>query len=515
MCFKLKMFIFKNFLDFVKFSFLLIIISNNLIAASIDFSYTSVRDKILESERVAATGGSIWLNAREAKANAILMKAKNQEITEGLRNPDIYAPSMHFFHAKSRIRRSEVFRIISKMPKGSFLHGHQRGMVSSKWIIKNIMSQFNVFSCRDQRGIFIFTARNHTKCVTPLENVCTERNNSPDKKQYDRVLEKHINMFTLHPEIGLTERNKLWEKFENIFYATEDIYKYLPVFREYNKRILEELYADNIMYAEIRSSLSPLYCDRNRNYSSLEVLNELEQIVKDFKKTHPDFIGMKIIYAKKNNANKAEMCKRIDTFKELYKAKPNILIGFDIVGQEDLGEPLQKFIDELSELPEGANFFFHAGETNWFGKTDLNMLDAILLNTRRIGHAYALAKHPQLWDTIKSRKIAIEVNPISNQILGYIWDLRNHPAAFYIAEDLPLIISGDDPGIWNGKALSYDFYYAFMSFTSAHADLRVLKQFALNSIRYAILTPEEKRQFNKIFSKKWDKFIDEIINSKY
>lgn len=43
-------------------------------------------------------------------------------------------------------------------------------------------------------------------------------------------------------------------------------------------------------------------------------------------------------------------------------------------------------------------------------------MDAILLGTHRIGHGFALSKHPALIDLIKERDIAIEVNPISNQV---------------------------------------------------------------------------------------------------
>lgn len=51
-----------------------------------------------------------------------------------------------------------------------------------------------------------------------------------------------------------------------------------------------------------------------------------------------------------------------------------------------------------------------------FGSTDENILFAILLNTTRIGHAFALTKHPRLMAMVKKRDIAIEVNPISNQV---------------------------------------------------------------------------------------------------
>jgi len=60
--------------------------------------------------------------------------------------------------------------------------------------------------------------------------------------------------------------------------------------------------------------------------------------------------------------------------------------GFDLVGQEELGRPLRDFVDELLTIPEDIDFYFHAGETNWFGASvDENLIDAILLGTKRIG----------------------------------------------------------------------------------------------------------------------------------
>ena len=55
------------------------------------------------------------------------------------------------------------------------------------------------------------------------------------------------------------------------------------------------------------------------------------------------------------------------------------------LGQEDKGKPLIDFIDPLlSAAEEGIPFFYHAAETNWQGeKTDINIIDALLLNTTR------------------------------------------------------------------------------------------------------------------------------------
>lgn len=115
------------------------------------------------------------------------------------------------------------------------------------------------------------------------------------------------------------------------------------------------------------------------------------------------------------------------------------MVGYDLVAHEDAGFTLLHFINELlypSQIGQNLPFFFHAGETglygyfyarphsyvfifvDWYGQsTDINILDAILLNTSRIGHGYAITKHPWAMQEAKKRDIPLEVNPISNQVI--------------------------------------------------------------------------------------------------
>ena len=105
---------------------------------------------------------------------------------------------------------------------------------------------------------------------------------------------------------------------------------------------------------------------------------------------------------------------------DLQKEHPDFFLGFDLVGQEDLGQPLLHFAPKLIQAKienPSLRFFFHAGETDWLqSQADFNVIDAILLNATRIGHGYSITKHPEALKMIKERDIAIEVCPISNQV---------------------------------------------------------------------------------------------------
>lgn len=114
---------------------------------------------------------------------------------------------------------------------------------------------------------------------------------------------------------------------------------------------------------------------------------ELTKHVCRFKKNHPDFIGVKLIYATHRIFNNMLFKDHVKIFKEVQRLFPNSILGFDLVGQEDKGYILKHFADILMNMESNTKFFFHAGETNWYGTlTDENLVDAILLNTRRIGH---------------------------------------------------------------------------------------------------------------------------------
>lgn len=111
---------------------------------------------------------------------------------------------------------------------------------------------------------------------------------------------------------------------------------------------------------------------------------------------------------------------------------------------------------------------------------------------------------------IREKEIAIEICPISNQVLSLVKDLRNHPGSVLFSEDYPVVVSSDDPGLWGAKGLSYDFYQAFVGMMSRGADLRALKKLAMNSIKYSSLNEEERLRAMSVWQNRWKKFVDKL-----
>jgi adenosine deaminase CECR1 len=199
-----------------------------------------------------------------------------------------------------------------------------------------------------------------------------------------------------------------------------------------------------------------------------------------------------------------------------------------MVGEEDLGHSLLFHRDSLingfnySEYSQHKfNLIFHAGETNW--PVDIapaqsgdnvatidNLFDALLLNTRRIGHGLGIVKYPGLYKYLIEKQIAVEVCPTSNQILGYVADLRNHPAVNYYKSGVPIVIAGDDPGSFGYNELTVDYYMAYMAWG---LDMYDLKTIANNSIRYSVLPEEKRAEGYTKFARAWDTFVDETYKS--
>lgn len=477
-------------------------------------NYNKERRALLDEELLKAVGGKQHLNEEEIIANDILMRWKDKELNVSYTNPQHFNFSKHYFSYKKDIENSKVYQIIRSMPKGAVLHVHSSLMLNPDILVK-LTYEDHLYACYvndDIRYHFSETTPDRP-CETKWALVSDLRNSSGDPTAFDAQLKNH---FTLYKDDGedynFVDINTVWERFNKVCYVIKSLISYRPVREKYWYETLKQFYDDNILYIEIRTGLHSLYELDGTKHDEKYSVDLFKNITNKFIEEHPDFIGVKLILTKLRTKSIDQVLGALNLTRKLKAEMPDMIAGFDLVGQEDLGRPLTDFLPILSEVKGEINLYLHAGETAWLGTSaDENLVDAILLGSKRIGHGYALTKHPSLLSAVIKKDIALEVNVISNVVLSLVHDVRNHPLASYLAMGLPVVLSSDDPGAWSAEPLSHDFFVAFMGVASKHADLRMLKQLAINSITYSALEDEGKLKLFNVFNDRWDKFVKDVI----
>lgn len=491
---------------------------------SVPAEYLESRRALIQSEQALRIGGSgSGLSPDERRVDELLMREKRALMEAARLNGSDFAARHNFLDAAVReaMENTTAFHIIRRMPKGGILHTHDESITSIDWLVKNVTYRDHCYMCVDSTYNVNFhfydsPPANDSDC--PWRLVSEYRTQCGDTSAFDQSLHDNITMVTRDPGRRYPNIDAVWAKFMDYFAKVEGLMLYAPVFEDYLWEGLRQIREDNVQYVEIRALLPQVYELDGSTHDSDWVLALYRRVINNFVQQYTDFTGGRIIKTSLRFKPARDMLNDVKEATRLFTYNPDILVGFDLVGQEDPLHPLLYYIDALlypttqAVPPVHLPYFFHAGETDWQETaTDYNLVDAILLNTTRIGHGYALHKHPTLMKRVKEQDIALEINPISNQVLKLVADPRNHPAASLIAQDMPVVISSDDHASWEAQPLSHDFYLTFMALTGEETGLATLKQLALNSLRYSALADEMKQTAIRLWQRKWDTFIREVV----
>ncbi|KAL8572788.1 hypothetical protein ACOMHN_024964 [Nucella lapillus] len=489
------------------------------VVTSVPTGYLAKRTALIQAEENLRIGGNgSTLTPNERKVNEIMMREK-RALIEATRLNGSYFPAGHnFLLSRAAMENTTAFRIIQKMPKGGVLHTHDEGMTSIDWLVKNVTYRDLCYMCVDKhyQVSFHFFNTPPVNPDCPWRLVSQFRQESESTATFDQSLHNNMTMVTADPDRVYTDVDAVWKKFMTYFLTMEGLMLYAPVFEDYLWEGLGQFRQDNVQYVEIRGLLPSVYELDSSTHNSTWVMDLYKRVVNGFVSKYPDFSGVKIIMSSLRLLPESDILSKVKEATRLYREYPGFMVGFDLVGQEDPYHPLLYYIDALlypsqQNPPVHLPYFFHAGETNWQdAASDYNLVDAILLNTTRIGHGYALYKHPKLMESVRSQNIAVEVSPISNQVLKLVADLRNHPVAELIAEDMPVVISSDDNAAWEALPLTHDFYVTFMALTGEDTGLATLKRLAYNSLRYSAMSAGEKDTAIQLWLSKWDAFINDI-----
>jgi len=464
--------------------------------------YMQARERLIAAELAPRSDSNLEFSEDEQAANRRLMELKKKEIE---RTKDHFPPAHSFLVSKELIDGSPVLEVMKRMPKGGVLHAHGSALGDFRWLIEHATYLPNCYvytgeeaggRIKGELGFFKEAPGQGWRLVSEL------RQAAPTVEEFDKALYESI---TLGPEDANVP--DIWQEFQNCFQRMGLLDAYRPVFEALNRKMLNDLVEENVQYVEFRGVPGGEYDLTGTRLRIEESIAIIDNIVKDMRRISPTF-DVKYIECAGGQINANDMERRLDLVLRRRQLYPDKIKGFDIVGEEDKRHPHLYFINELLYARANAArrnttlpLYLHSGESNWVENE--NLYDAVLLNSKRIGHGLALIKHPLLMQIVKERDIAIEVCPISNQVLGYVADLRNHPAVHYINSGLPVVLCPDDPGIMR-YTFSYDYYVAFMAWG---LDLKCLKQLAKNSLTYSAMDETEKKAALAAWEKEWQTFI--------
>lgn len=346
------------------------------------------------------------------------------------------------------------------------------------------------------------------------------------------------------------------------------LFNYETAYKEYTTQCLKEFRDDNIQYAEIRPNfMSTNQVWKDDGSDQIDNKGIMEIIIKQYKAFQDEHRrevvkGLKVIYCTprsfSNDLVEAALkeClefKKSPDYSRYIAGKSNSVCigehwklkccnpGFDLVGEEGKGRPLKDFRTEFLEFKRlcahakmDIPFLFHCGETLDIGtETDGNLVDALLLGSKRIGHGFALPRHPYIMDQMKRRNICVEVCPISNEILGLTPRISGHSMYSLLANNVPCTINADngtlfrcakhfwDPLLQSTRAdrlyrrstLSHDFYQVMAG--KSDMTLHGFRQLIQWSIEHSCMEPDLKVEVQKDWEKKWEVFCQQIIDGRF
>ena len=458
-------------------------------------------------------------------------------------------PGMMFSLAKERMEKSKLWQIVKRMPKGALLHCHLEAMVDLDWALEEAFNTegvcviadspitddktrrktgFSFTYSKDANGDASLWNDSYTANTPVPVNQAADTFPNGGKKAFIEWIRSRVTITHSEHLSHHEGPNEVWRKFISCFPILGSLIYYEPIFRKFVRRMCKALVDDGVYYVDLRAAFYTPYRSSRKEIWDSDHFNLLEHLADEIEKFKAseegkDFWGARMIwttirqFGKKQVIESKLLAARAHLvhyqrvwellyyhtnnrpgMKQCIEMKiefPEIIAGYDLVGQEDLGRPLSDLAPELfwfrkACAQEGVDipFFFHAGETLGDGdSTDENLFDAIILGTRRIGHGFSLYKHPLLIDMVKEKRILVESCPVSNEVLRLCSSIMSHPLPALLARGVPCSLCNDDPTILGQgvSGMSHDFWQALQGWENL--GLEGLGSLAENSVRWASL----------------------------
>ncbi|KKZ61633.1 hypothetical protein EMCG_03818 [[Emmonsia] crescens] len=509
--------------------------------------YIEALNTLQKQERELAFDAAAVAKASKSEKDAalVLQSIRTQERSRLLKSG---ASDQFLANAGLINHGSDLMRVAQRLPKGAQLHCHFNTVLHPSFLVS------------EARNIKCMFIRSSLSLNTQLDNLnnaaitfsvlqdSTEGANifDPDYEpltwmRYSKFLENFpggrekaeewlVNKMIISLEdahaVGQTLEG-VWDIFNRSTQMMKGLFNYESAFRNYVGKAIDSFVEDNVMYAEVRPNFFDKYIATDDGEGQLdhrawmqiireEVDAKIKQLDANGSRGAGRFKGLKVIYCAPRSIKNEDMTWCLNDCISLKQEFPDLICGFDMVGCEGRGNPIRHYISELLQfrvtctaLNLDIPFIFHAGETlESQGPTDDNLYDAIMLDSKRIGHGYALPQHPLLMQLCRERGIALEICPISNEILHLCSSMKGHVLPTLLANSVPCTINSDNPAYF-GSSLSHDFYQTILYHDSMTLfGWRVLAEWG---IEHSCMDVEQRSDAFKTWEASWKAFCEWIV----
>lgn len=469
-------------------------------------SEDSGRRAFLGKGLLAAMGSGLLLGGRESVAADSHKVIGPRMVIEGVGSTTAveWSPSSDVEAAwaeiKSKASNEELYRVLYALPKGGDIHHHLGGGMLPEMI-------WDICTDKKRNGGQSFYTRvrissldlidvGHMRDSRNLSGWVTIANHT-----YDR-LDKSVQR-DFKPLADLNEREMdAWKKamfldhkgegrdefFEYIWNRLGDVLTSLDVVKELLVENMKRFGAEGVRYLEIQARYKG-WLDAEGNEISPEDSTKiwLDRLEQDDAKETGVLVRFQTIVLRFTPTAEAD----VEEYFEFTHNNPQLWLGINMAGREDdnRGYP-SRFTDVydrmLAKFP-GVGISIHAGEAE---KKDTHIFDTLRLGATRIGHGINLYRDAPTMQMMRGSNYLVEINLVSNHLLGYTPDISKHPFPIYMRQGIPCCLNTDDRGMWHSN-MTDEYFVAVKNFNLSWNELVTLGE---NSLKHSFLDDATKAQ---------------------
>ncbi len=390
----------------------------------------------------------------------------------------------------SKASPAQLYALLYDMPKGGDLHNHAGGANRPEWI-------YAICTDPARNGGDTFYAR--IRFPGPADAVDpTALGRIIRRKAYEALADSVKPEYVALADMSADERTR-WmselrldgtgdgrtEFFYHVFPRSGQINSSLPVCTELLVANMKAFGAEHLGYLETQFSVDAMVDNDGKAVPEEDAVAFVRHRLSE-----PDVVATGVTvrfqrtvlrFAPDAEARLARAYAFVDGHRDLW-------VGLNMAGIEENGHGYpSRFLDSFRALRARyptLPLSIHAGEMDG---PDNHIRDTLLLGASRIGHGVNLIRDP---DTLlllqQTRRVLVEINLISNHLLGYVPDLSTHPFPEYLRTGVPVCLNTDDRGMWDSN-LTDEFYTGVTLF---HLSWDEIVDMGRNSITHSFAQPD-------------------------